>query len=250
VRLARARPWTHAATPLFTAVGPSFISPAVFHWRPTLARDRRSPAGFIRACQPVLAQKVPTGPEWIHELKWDGWRILARRESGRVCLWSRHGRNWTDAFPSIVAAVQRLEVDDVVIDGEAVCLLPDGRPDFHALQSKRACQDARLIAFDLLALTSGEDLRRLPLQDRRRRLESLLAGRDDALWFSSHVKGADGEALFHHACAMNLEGIVSKRNVVCIVPSLRGTGPRSSARSSHLVRRDPARPLHNRPHAM
>ena len=113
---------------------------------PPATRDRRSPAGFIRPCQPVLAHKVPTGPEWIHELKWDGWRIVARRDGDSVCLWSRNGRNWIDTFPSIVAAIQRLEVEDVVIDGEAACLLEDGRPDFDALRSKRARRDARLIA--------------------------------------------------------------------------------------------------------
>ena len=113
------------------------------------------------------------------------------------------------AFPSIVAALERLHVESVILDGEAVCLLPDGRPDFGALRSRRACRDAPLIAFDLLGL-DGEDLCRSPLQERRKRLERLLSGRDDALWFSSHVDGRDGGALFRHACAMGLEGIVSK----------------------------------------
>jgi bifunctional non-homologous end joining protein LigD len=170
----------------------------MLQWRPTLARDRRSPTGFVRPCQPVLAPKVPTGLDWTHELKWDGYRIIARREGGRVCLWSRHGRNWTEAFPSIVAALQVLELENLVIDGEAVCLREDGRPDFDALRSRRACQDARLV--DLLSL-NGEDLRRRPLLERRRRLASLLAGGGNTLWFSTHVEGADGEALFRHACA-------------------------------------------------
>ena len=98
----------------------------------------------------------------------------------------------------------------MTLDGEAVCLLADGRPDFHALRSRPACQDARLIAFDLLAL-DGEDLCRKPLRERRARLAELLSEAPDALWFSGHVAGADGEALFRHACAMSLEGIVSKR---------------------------------------
>src|SRR5215218_6222872 len=89
--------------------------------------------------------------------------------AGRVCLWSRSGRNWSDMFPSIVAAIQRLEVEDLVIDGEAVCLLEDGRPDFDALRSKHACRDARLIAYDLVGL-DGEDLRKMPLHERRKRL--------------------------------------------------------------------------------
>ena len=178
-------------------------------WRSLLTRDRRRPAGFIRPCQPILARQIPTGPEWTHELKWDGYRTIARREGGTVRLWSRTGRNWADAFPWIAEAIGRLEVASGIIDGEAVCLLEDGRPDFHALRSRRACKDARLIAYDLLGL-DGEDLRLLPLHERRRRLASLLGG-DPALWFSSHVQGAEGEPLFRHACTMGLEGIVSKR---------------------------------------
>jgi bifunctional non-homologous end joining protein LigD len=181
----------------------------VLKWRSVLARERRRPPGFILPCKPVLSQQIPTGPEWIHELKWDGYRLIARREGGTVHLWSQSGRNWADAFPAIVAAIGRLKVESVVLDGEAVCLLDDGRPDFHGLRSWEGCKTARFIAFDLLGL-NGEDLRRMPLSERRRRLADLLGG-DDALWLSSHVQGAQGEALFRQACALNLEGIVSKR---------------------------------------
>jgi ATP-dependent DNA ligase len=103
----------------------------------------------------------------------------------------------------------RLPVESVILDGEAVCLLEDGRPDFHPLRSRQACRDARLVAYDLLG-HNGEDLRKLPLHERRTRLASLLSG-NDALWFSSNVEGAKGAALFRQACAMGLEGIVSKR---------------------------------------
>jgi ATP-dependent DNA ligase len=108
-------------------------------WRTIRARDRRSSAGFIRPCQPVLVREIPTGAEWIHELKWDGYRIIARRENGVVHLWSRTGRNWAKDFPLIGAAMARLPIEDVIIDGEAVCLLENGRPDFHALRSRHAC---------------------------------------------------------------------------------------------------------------
>jgi len=179
-------------------------------WRSIPTRNRRAPEGFIRPCQPVLAQRVLTGPEWIHELKWDGIRIIAWRHGDRVCLWSRTGRNWSNAFPSIVAAIGRLEVENGALDGEAVCLRDDGRPDFDALRSQRGCQQARLIAYDLLGV-EGDDVRQQPLHERRTRLERLLSFTGDALWFSSHVVGPDGEVLFRKACAMGLEGIVSKR---------------------------------------
>jgi bifunctional non-homologous end joining protein LigD len=178
-------------------------------WHTIRAPDRRQPAGFIRPCQPVLARESPTGPEWIHELKWDGYRLIARCESGVVYLWSRSGRNWAKDFPLIGAALARLPVESVIIDGEAVCLLEDGRPDFHALRSRHACQDARLIANDLLGL-NGEDLRKRPLHERRKQLADLLSD-NDVIRFSGHVEGSKGAALFRRACAMGLEGIVSKR---------------------------------------
>ena len=193
-------------------------------WRSIPARSRRAPEGFIRPCQPILAHRVPIGPEWTHELKWDGYRIIARRDGDRVCLWSRNGRNWSDAFPRIAEAIERLDVDSVTIDGGAVCLLEDGRPDFHALRASQACRDARLVAFDLLAL-NGQDLRRMPLHERRKRLAALLSGWHEALWFSGDVRGPDGEALFRKACAMGLEGIVSKR-----IDSLYRSGPFSGWR--------------------
>jgi len=98
----------------------------------------------------VPAHQIPTGDEWIHELKWDRRRLIARCENGVVYLWSRTGRNWAKDFPLIGAAIARLPVESVTLDGEAVCLLQDGRPDFHALRSRQACRDARLIAYDLL----------------------------------------------------------------------------------------------------
>jgi bifunctional non-homologous end joining protein LigD len=86
----------------------------------SLARDRLSPEGFIEPCQPVLSAIVPSGSDWIHELKHNGWRILARKDSDRVRLWSRNGRNWTDSFPGIVAALTALPVRSCILDGEAV----------------------------------------------------------------------------------------------------------------------------------
>jgi bifunctional non-homologous end joining protein LigD len=90
-----------------------------------------------------------------------------------------------------------------------MCLLEDSRPDFHVLRSRQACGDARLISYDLLGLNS-EDLRKMPLRERRKRLADLLAG-NDVIRFSDHVEGRKGAALFRRACAMGFKGIVSKR---------------------------------------
>ena len=156
----------------------------------------------------MMERRTTVATKWT-EITREILRVVHRSSDAPIHLWSQAGRNWADAFPVIVAAIGRLKVDSVVLDGEAVCLLDDGRPDFHGLRSREGCKTARLIAFDLLGL-NGEDLRRMPLSERRKRLADLMGG-DDALWLSSHVQGAQGEALFRQACALNLEGIVSKR---------------------------------------
>ena len=96
--------------------------------RSPLARDRRQPPGFIRPCKPVLSQKVP-GPQWIHELKHDGFRIVANKDGDVVRLWSRNGRNWSSEFVAITNAIMALPVTRIVLDGEAVAHCPEGLPD-------------------------------------------------------------------------------------------------------------------------
>src|ERR671939_262157 len=97
--------------------------------RSPLARDRRCPPGFIEPCRPTLSTRVPTGPEWQHELKYDGIRILARKDGESVRLWSRNGRSWTPTLKAIAGALQRLPVDSLLLDGEAVAHCPKGLPD-------------------------------------------------------------------------------------------------------------------------
>jgi ATP dependent DNA ligase domain len=117
----------------------------------SLARDRRPlPVGFIETCQPVLSNVVPIGPEWIHELKYDGWRILARKDSDRVRLWSRTAKDWTRAFPAIAHTVAALPLETCVLDGEAVAPGEDGWPKFRALRSAIDRDAATLMVFDLL----------------------------------------------------------------------------------------------------
>ena len=83
------------------------------------ARSRRSPPGFIAPCIPTLAKVAPSGPQWLHEIKHDGYRIIARKDRERVRLWSRYGLSWTAAFPFIVEALRAMPTDCVVLDGEA-----------------------------------------------------------------------------------------------------------------------------------
>jgi bifunctional non-homologous end joining protein LigD len=156
-------------------------------------------------------REIPTGDEWIHELKWDGYRLIARCENSVVYLWSRTGRNWAKDFPSIGAAMARLPVESVIVDGEAVCLLEDGRPDFHALRSRTACRDARLLAYDLLGL-NGEDLRKLPLHERRKRLADLLAGNDVVRGARSSVRATRDRERIALAAASNNLARLNKRD--------------------------------------
>jgi bifunctional non-homologous end joining protein LigD len=177
--------------------------------RTPLARDRRRPLGFILLCQPVVAEKVPAGDGWIHELKHDGFRIIARKDGKSVRLWSRNGRDWSVEFVAIAAALRELP-GSFVLDGEAVAHCPEGLPDFHRLLSDEGQRTACLYAFDLLHLDTL-DLRRTELIGRRAMLKKLLRKAGPALIFSEHMDGEDGAAMFRHACALGLEGIISKR---------------------------------------
>jgi bifunctional non-homologous end joining protein LigD len=169
----------------------------------------KRPEGFIPTSQPTLAKTAPSGPEWIHEIKHDGYRVIARKDGSQVRLWSRWGNSLTRQAVEVAEAVRRLPLANVVLDGELLCPHEDGHSDFHALASPRRCRDALLITFDLLMLEC-EDLRLEPLMERRARLAALLARAPGALQFSDCIEG-DGPTVFRHACALGLEGICSKR---------------------------------------
>ena len=194
-------------------------------WTVTPSWKRARPPGFLLPCLPILVDRVPDSPDWIHELKWDGYRILARKEGSIIRLWSRAGRSWYGAFAAIADAVATLPVTSLMLDGEAVMLREDGTSDFFALRSRRARNEARLIAFDLLQV-DGRDIRPSPLEERRDRLAGLLQEEPSlSLIFSEAVEGDKGAALYRHACAIGLEGIVSKRK-----GSLYRSGPTSTWR--------------------
>jgi DNA ligase D-like protein (predicted ligase) len=160
----------------------------------------------------TLVATPPSGVEWLHEIKYDGYRIGASVRRGRVSLYTRNGNDWTGAFPEIADAVGKLGLGDALIDGEAAVVLPDGRTSFQALQNTGAANRATLVyfVFDLLHL-NGESLERLPLEERKARLKKLVGRRKTGrIRFSEHIEG-NGEAFFAEACRAGLEGIVSKR---------------------------------------
>ena len=161
----------------------------------------------------TLSARVPQGPDWLHEIKYDGYRILAELKDGKALLRTRAGNDWTGSFAPVARALETLRAREAVLDGEVVVLDAKGRSDFQALQN--ALSEGRkdglvYYAFDLLFL-DGRDLRALPLEERKEALAALLrrAG-EGRVRYSSHVDGA-GEDFHREACRLSLEGIVSKR---------------------------------------
>jgi bifunctional non-homologous end joining protein LigD len=188
---------------------PADLRRAIFRgmiWR-TSSRPNKRP-GVVEPCIPTLASKPPVGPQWIHEIKHDGYRLIVRKRGGRVGLFTRRGYEWTDRYPRISAAVAGLRAVSATIDGEAVCCDDPGVAVFDKLHSRVHDAQAFLYAFDLLEL-DGEDWRPQPLESRKARLEKLLAKAPAGIQFNEHLDG-DGAAIFAVACKLGCEGIVSK----------------------------------------
>ena len=165
--------------------------------------------GFIAPCLPTKAPHPPTGALWLHEIKHDGFRIIARKDGNRVRLYSRVGNDLTDRFPLIVDALSGLRSRSVILDGEAVACDDSGMSNFDRLGHRRHDGTVFLYAFDLIEL-NGDDLRRDPLAVRKATLASLLTKARPGVRINEHIE-ADGPTVFAHACKMGLEGIVSKR---------------------------------------
>jgi ATP-dependent DNA ligase len=165
------------------------------------------PFDFIAPCLPSKVSRPPTGSLWVHEIKHDGYRLMVRRDGGRV---RGNGNDWADRFPAIVETAISIKSQSFLIDGEAVVLSGDGTPNFHALRSRRGGREAVLFAFDLLEL-DGDNLRDQPLHERKRRLAKLLSKVErQTIRFVEHLT-EDGPTVFAPVCLMGLEGIVSKR---------------------------------------
>ena len=161
----------------------------------------------------TLVKEPPSGGGWLHEIKYDGYRIGCRIRAGRVALISRNGKDWTTAFPDVVAAATTLPTQDALLDGEVTIVLPDGRTSFQMLQNAFSGEKRKgalvYFVFDVLRL-DGEKLERLPLVERKARLKSFLGKRKSVIRYADHV-AVDGRAFFDRACSLGLEGIISKR---------------------------------------
>jgi bifunctional non-homologous end joining protein LigD len=176
--------------------------------KPTLRGMPPRADGYIPPCIPTRVAKPPSGPDWVHEIKHDGYRLQVRREGNAVRLFTRRGYDWTGRYPAIAVTATLLRAKSFTLDGEAVVCGPDGVAIFDALHRRGTVSEAMLYAFDLLEL-DGEDLRALPLGDRKKRLARLLARRRVGIAMSEHT--ADGGAtILPQACRIGLKGIVSK----------------------------------------
>jgi bifunctional non-homologous end joining protein LigD len=171
---------------------------------------RVPPSGFIEPCLPSPADRVPSGPNWVHEIKHDGFRMMVRRDAAGVRLLTRNGNDWSARYPQISEAAGALQVRSFLIDGEAVACDGEGMPSFDRLRYRRADGAVFLFAFDLLEI-NGQDLRRDPIEVRKRELAKLLRNARLGLQLNEHVEDLPGDVVFHHACKLGLEGIVSKR---------------------------------------
>jgi bifunctional non-homologous end joining protein LigD len=160
-------------------------------------------------CLPKPATEPPAGLGWIHEIKHDGFRIIARRDQGRVRLLTRNGNDFTEHFPRIADAIRSLDVRSCVIDGEAIVTDDRGLAVFELIRGHDTRQEAELCAFDLIEL-DGKDIRHTPIEERKRHLAKLLGRYQSGIIVNEFFEG-DAQIVFDHACKLGCEGIVSKR---------------------------------------
>jgi bifunctional non-homologous end joining protein LigD len=215
---------SQAALPIFA------LMPSVMRELQRRARAEQSLPSF-EPCLPRLANRPPAGPGWLHEIKHDGFRILAYRQGRIIRLLTRNGNDLSDRFPLAVDAVTALSVKSCVIDAEAIVCDDDGLAVFNLIRGHGRNGRAVLCAFDLLEL-NGDDIRREPIEDRKRRLSGLLRLPHEGIAINEHFSG-EGAIIYKHACALGCEGIVSKR---------LGT-PYRAGRSAHWLKaKNPAAP--------
>jgi len=174
-------------------------------------QSRAQRPAFVKPQLATLVKTAPDGDDWLHEIKYDGYRVIAAVSGDAVRFYTRSGKDWTDKFETLVPAFQALDLNGVLIDGEVVVLDKHGQSRFSMLQDALKNDRAPLtfMAFDLLA-ENGKSMRSKRLEDRKARLSTLLKSAKDPLRYSDHHEG-EGERIRAEACRHGLEGIISKR---------------------------------------
>jgi ATP-dependent DNA ligase len=166
---------------------------------------------FIRPMEPAQVLEPPVSDDWLHEIKFDGFRTQLVLDWAGARAFSRNGHDWSKRYWPVVQAAEKLPAKAFIIDGEMIAPDPDGRPNFHEMHSRMTWNAELLafVAFDLIHL-DGEDLRALPLLERKAKLWNLVRPADGIIQFSQHVEG-NGADFFAAVDRMGLEGMVSKR---------------------------------------
>jgi bifunctional non-homologous end joining protein LigD len=164
--------------------------------------------GFIPPALATRIEKVPAGDRWIHEIKFDGYRVQLHIANDDIKVFTRRGNDWTKRFRKIAGDAYLINAGSAIIDGEVVVPAADGATDFSFLQNELKGKPTKIVmvAFDLLYL-NGYDLRKLPLLERKAALKKLIAKTE--IQFSESFE-IDGREMFKHACKSGLEGVVSK----------------------------------------
>ncbi|MCK1358935.1 non-homologous end-joining DNA ligase [Bradyrhizobium sp. 199] len=179
-------------------------------------RQRKSPAigvkaplpGFIKPALASSVERVPSGERWIHEIKFDGYRVQVHLADDAATIYTRRGRDWTRRFKKVAEDAWHIKAGSAIIDGEVVVPAANGTTDFSVLQNELRGNSSKivLVAFDLLYL-NGRDIRSVPLLERKAELKKIISGTD--VQFSESFE-IDGRKMFTHACKVGLEGVVSK----------------------------------------
>jgi bifunctional non-homologous end joining protein LigD len=169
--------------------------------------------GFIPPQLATLSTGMPKGTDWLHEIKFDGYRMISHVESGSVHIFSRNGKDWTRAFQPVADALASLPVGNAILDGEIIAIDAEGKSDFSALKdalSLGRMEQIQYYLFDLL-YHDGENLMALPLLERKSRLQALLTGfSSPRIFYSEHFQDVP-QAFLHNICKMRLEGVISKK---------------------------------------
>jgi ATP-dependent DNA ligase len=189
-------------------------------------RPRGHAPGLPNWVKPQLCKLVkepPQGPEWLHEIKYDGYRMHARLDRGKAQLLTRTGLDWTHKYPAIAAVLSALPTKQAYLDGELCGITPDGKTSFSLIQAASDSGNADTLVFflfDLLYL-DGDVISAAPLLERKERLRHLPSNAGTPLQYSDHQIGR-GPEFYAKACELSLEGIISKRADARYSPGARG----------------------------